>query len=140
MKARKTTKGGVRKRPCPAAQLAAQLEPLCAGHLRADNAACRGDKSGQAILDAYDYERDAIAVRASYVTAQSSSGAAFQIALAASDAEVLISCTLADQNEADRIRERMHRLLVSVVRYLQGNGAVLPPTVAEYHMREAAGR
>ena len=128
-------KGGPRKRPCPVAQLAAQLETLCAGHLRADNASVRGDKSGAADLAAYDFERDAIAERASYLTATSATGAALQVALESADADCLVGSEFVNRVEAQAMQDRMNRLLVAAERYLQGAGAVLPPTVAEYHMR-----
>jgi hypothetical protein len=127
-------KGRARKCPCPVAQLAAQLETLCARHLRADNASVRDDKSGAADLAAYDFERDAIAERASYLTATSATGAALQVALASADADCLVGSEFVNRVEAEAMQYRMNRLLVAAERYLQGTGAVLPPTVAEYHM------
>ena len=127
-------KSQARKCPCPVAQLAAQLETLCARHLRADNASVRGDKSGAADLAAYDFERDAIAERASYLTATSATEAALQIALASADADCLIGSEFVNRVEAEAMQARMNRLLRAAIQYLESIGADLPPTFARYHM------
>jgi hypothetical protein len=134
MKVRKATRGGARKRPCPVAQLASTMERLCAAHLAADEASVRGGKSSKAILETFHHERDAIAIRASHLAAQSAAGAAFQLALAAADAELLSSSVLSNDDEAEAIQARMNRLLVHAAQYLASIGGVLPPTVASYNM------
>jgi hypothetical protein len=135
MSARKLITGGARKRPCPVAELAARLEELSARHQLADSDKEVG-RANPGDLEAYDEERDAIAIRASYLTPTSATGAALQIALAASDADCLIGSTFVDQVVADRMKQRMDRNLRAAVRYLESIGAQLGPTVRDYNIPE----
>jgi hypothetical protein len=114
---------------CPLAALAAQLEAISArNELTESKPRAERGPEDLAILEAYDAEREAIAIRASYLTATSAVGCALQVALAWTDADVLVASTYSKETH-----QRMNRLFRQAVRYLETVGGALPSNVASYY-------
>ena len=141
MKARKQTKGGARKRPCPVHALAMEANQVIAAMNLIENRHAEkkelplDDMTGESLRD----RLDAIQIEASYREPTSTGGAAFLLALAGASLDLLTSTKLEDR-EQKIFERRCARLVEVAMEYLWSSDSLEWSTAAQYFCGAAIDR